>query len=134
MRADSIKKKVLVVDDDSDLVDVLTMALFELCGADTVPVGSYGELVQRGNDALGCQVALLDINLGSGQPSGIDVLRWLKEHRFGGRMMFLTGHASSHPLVAEAKRLGDITVVTKPISESELIAIVEGTYEPRAPG
>ena len=39
--------------------------------------------------------------------------------------MFLTGHAASHPLVVEAKRLGDAEVVGKPVSLDTLTSMLE---------
>jgi ActR/RegA family two-component response regulator len=85
-----------------------------------------GELTAHGDAALSCSLAILDINLGAGQPSGLDALNWLNERRFSGRTVFLTGHARTFPLVEEARRQhGDIEVLSKPVSSAELLALLE---------
>jgi DNA-binding response OmpR family regulator len=119
---------VLLLDDDPDLLDVLAWSLRELCGRESVPLGSYAELVRQADEALSCELALLDVNLGPGVPSGVDALRWLRERGFGGRVAFLTGHARSHPLVMEAERMGGAAISTKPLSPEELAALVDGTH------
>ena len=43
-----------------------------------------------------------------------------------GRIVFLTGHASTHPLVVEANRMGDAEIFSKPIDPDRLRSIVEG--------
>jgi len=79
---------------------------------------------------LRCDLALIDINLGAGQPSGVEVYRWLRARGFGGRIFFLTGHAMNSPFVAEAVRLGDAQVLSKPIRPDRLIRLLRGEYEP----
>jgi DNA-binding response OmpR family regulator len=68
---------------------------------------------------------LLDVNLGAGQPSGIDAYRWLREHSFPGRIVFLTGHATTSPEVIAARSHGQ-TVLEKPIDIVKLGALVTG--------
>ena len=117
---------VLYVEDNDDLrelvVELVTVAFQRRC----VGVGSYEELVALGEDALGCSVAILDINLGSNRRSGIDAYAWLRNKGYTGRIVFLTGHASTHPLVVEAQRIGDAEIFSKPIEPDQLRAIVEG--------
>jgi FixJ family two-component response regulator len=116
---------VLYVEDNDDLrelvVELVTAVLTHRC----VGVGSYEELVGLGDEALGCSIAILDINLGPNQPSGIDAYRWLRDKGYRGRIVFLTGHASTHPLVIEAKRIGDAEIFSKPIEPDRLRSIVE---------
>ena len=90
-----------------------------------IGVGSYEELVALGEEALGCGVAIIDINLGSSR-SGIDAYSWLRDKGYTGRIVFLTGHADNHPLVIEAKRKGDAEIFSKPIDPDRLQAVVEG--------
>lgn len=111
--------KILLLDDDEDLLDALSDLIRALTRNEVISVGSVGELKSRDAEALGCDLAILDINLGSGNPSGIDAYDWLKQRQFGGRISFLTGHATSHPLVAAAGRL-DATVLRKPCGFDEL--------------
>ena len=55
---------ILFVEDNDDLretfVELVTVVLERRC----IGVGSYEELVALGEEALGCSVAILDINLG----------------------------------------------------------------------
>jgi FixJ family two-component response regulator len=117
---------VLFVEDNEDLreafVDLVGLSLERRC----VGVGSYQELLALGQKALECGVAILDINLGPDQPSGIEAYVWLRRNGYHGRIVFLTGHASNHPLVAEARRIGDAEVFVKPIEPSRLRSMVEG--------
>ena len=117
---------VLYVEDNDDLrevvVELVSVALQRRC----VGVGSYEELVALGEEALGCSVAILDVNLGPNRPSGIDAYTWLRDKGYTGRIVFLTAHASTHPLVVEAHRIGDAEIFSKPIDADRLQSIVEG--------
>ena len=116
--------RVLVLEDDKDLRFILC-ELLSLSGADAcVSAGSLEDLRRERVEALGCGLALLDINLGAGVPSGLDAYRWLKDNGFSGRIVFLTGHARSHPLVREALELTHVQVLSKPIESKVLLELV----------
>ena len=55
-----------------------------------------------------------------------DAFEWLKRQGFRGRMVFLTGHARTDPLVARAWNERAAPVFQKPMTVEELGAIVEG--------
>ena len=112
---------VLIVEDDGDLRDVLS-ELYATADEECLAVGSLRALEQDAGRALSADLAILDINLGPEQPSGVDVYDWLNEHRFRGRVVFLTGHATSHPAVQEAIRRGNV-VLRKPIAPAELLRL-----------
>jgi FixJ family two-component response regulator len=116
---------VLYVEDNDDLrelvVELVTVVLKRRC----VGVGSYEELVALGEEVLGCSVAILDINLGPNRRSGIDAYAWLRDKGYTGPIVFLTGHASTHPLVVEAQRIGDAQIFSKPIDPDRLRSIIE---------
>jgi len=120
---------VLYVEDNDDLrelvVELVTVVLKRRC----VGVGSYEELAALGKDALRCSVAILDINLGADRRSGIDAYGWLRGQGYKGRIVFLTGHANTHPLVVEAQRIGDAEIFSKPIEPDRLRSIVEGEHQ-----
>jgi FixJ family two-component response regulator len=117
--------RVLLVDDDEDLVATMSELLSGAGANSCVVARSLGEVQRQGSEALACEVAIVDVNLGNGQPSGLDVHRWLREQGFGGRTVFLTGHAQSHPLVVAAARLGGVIVLAKPIRTEELLRITQ---------
>src|SRR3954466_1526166 len=107
---------VLLLDDDDDLRETLTEVMENGFGRACVGVRSVAELMQRRQDVLACHRAVLDVNLGPGVPSGLDAYRWLRSEGFTGPIVFLTGHAGTHPLVAEAQRIGSARLVGKPAS------------------
>ena len=117
-------RQVLLLEDDDDLRDALS-ELLGLLGADaTIAVRSFADLLAHRAAALRCQLAILDVNLGPGAPSGIDAYRWLVDHGFGGEIIFLTGHAQAHPLVREARKLPHVRVYEKPIDGRTLESLV----------
>ena len=105
---------ILILDDDADMLESLADFARTLSGRECVTVASYGDLVSLAPRLAEFSVAILDINLGAGRPNGIDAYRWLLESRFPGRIYFLTGHARNHPLVEEARRLGNVEIIEKP--------------------
>src|SRR4051812_13907646 len=121
---------VLFLDDDSDLREVFC-DLLPMLDAECVAVGSHRELVSTGERALASELAILDINLGPNEPSGIDSYGWLRDHGYRGKVVFLTGHAGSHPLVAEARELGGCSVFSKPITPEQLQSLLEEAAPPR---
>jgi CheY-like chemotaxis protein len=123
---DDATRQVLFLDDDRDLRDVVC-ELVPLFGAECIAVGSHAELLAAADRALASDLAILDINLGPGAPSGLDSCRWLRDQDFRGRIVFLTGHASSHPLVEEARKLCTAQVLAKPITPDRLQSLLEGT-------
>jgi DNA-binding NtrC family response regulator len=118
----AIRTDVLFLDDDEDLRAVF-YDLTAQFGKSCLIARSHSELVDLGERALACDVAILDINLGPNAPSGMDSYRWLKQRGFRGKVVFLTGHAESHPLVREARQLGGAEVFEKPIGFDRLCEI-----------
>ena len=116
---------VLYVEDNDDLRELVTELVTVVFKRRCVAVGSYEELVVLGQHVLGCSVAILDINLGSNRRSGLDAYAWLRANGYTGRIVFLTGHASAHPLVVEAQRIGDAQILSKPIDPDRLRSIIE---------
>jgi FixJ family two-component response regulator len=120
-----VSRSVLILDDDDDLRETLAETLQAMCGVEPIMVPDVAAMIEHGDQALGCTVALVDVNLGVGQPSGIDAYRWLVEHSFRGRIVFLTGHARVQTMVEEAVRAGTAQVIQKPASLRTLCALIE---------
>jgi FixJ family two-component response regulator len=116
---------VLILDDDKDLRDTLGEVIGDLCRSSCLFAGSYDELTALGGRLDECGLAILDVNLGPGRPSGVDAYEWLRARGFQGRIVFLTGHARTHPAVERAARL-DAAVHQKPLSVDALCSLVEG--------
>jgi DNA-binding NtrC family response regulator len=115
-----------LLDDDADLLEILA-ELLEERQCHCLRAQSLAELQALGPEVLAADVAVLDINLGSGQPSGIDAYDWLMSENFAGRLLFLTGHAHAHPLVARAERLRRATVLDKPLDGQVLLDKIIGS-------
>lgn len=116
--------KTLVLDDDDDLRMLLCEAVTSLAHQECLGVRSLDDLVAHQAEALGCDLALLDVNLGSGAPNGLDALEWLRAHDFQGRVVFLTGHARAHPLVERARLEAAVPVLEKPITLETLLSLL----------
>jgi DNA-binding response OmpR family regulator len=116
-------RSVLLLEDDSDLRTVLC-DLFDCYGARCTGVGSLNEMQNLlAHGRLPFDLAILDVNLGAGQPSGVDAYRWLRERSFSGEIVFLTGHGRSAPRVAEAYALG-VKVLEKPVAIDDLVKLL----------
>src|SRR4051812_21190276 len=116
----------VLLDDDEDLLESLADVL-SAAGCQCLLARSLSELERLGPRALAADVAVLDINLGPARPSGIDAYEWLLGHGFHGRIMFLTGHGSAHPLVARAHRLREAIVLQKPLGATRLVEQIVGS-------
>ncbi len=119
---------VLILDDDYDLRTTLSDMLHVMCDAECVVVPDVQAMIDAGDDALACEVAFVDVNLGAGQPSGLDAYNWLVDHGYHGRIVFLTGHARAQTMVDEAVRTGAAQVIQKPASLRTLCGLVEGPH------
>lgn len=117
------RERVLLLDDDEDVREALGELITLLTGHSTFALASVRELTEQRERALGCDLAILDVNLGAGQPSGLVAHAWLSAERFRGRVVFLTGHAARHPLVVRAAT-GGARVLAKPIGIDELRGIL----------
>ncbi|HXU82260.1 MAG TPA: response regulator [Polyangia bacterium] len=120
-----MRASILILEDDDDMRTALDDVVSTLLGWPCVAVASYDELLERSEEALGCSMALLDVNLGADQPSGLDALDWLLRQGFRGQVVFLTGHAQSDPLVQETLERGTVRLMEKPIGLSQLSALLD---------
>ena len=120
----------LVLDDDQDLRELLSAVVEAECRGPCVSVASYEELVRLGPTALQCRLAILDVNLGTHSPSGLAAYRWLRDHAFTGRIVFLTGHARTHGDVRLAEELDGVEILQKPVSVDEIDSVVRSAMDP----
>jgi FixJ family two-component response regulator len=115
--------RIFVLDDDLDVCqsvgDIVGAWGFDPCLSQ-----SYADMVSRGAEVLACEHALLDINLGPGQPSGIEACRWLRDNGFARPIVLMTGHAADHPLVKQALTAGPGQLLRKPFGLGELRRIL----------
>jgi FixJ family two-component response regulator len=116
---------VLILDDDYDLRTTLSDIMHLVCNADCVALPDVASLKKAGSRALACSVAIIDVNLGPGQPSGIDAYHYLKSRGYTGRIVFLTGHAGASLMVKDAVGDGTAELVQKPASIRTLCRFIE---------
>lgn len=116
---------ILLVEDDTDLRETLELALQGMGVQEVFSVGGLKDLQALGLQALRCTCAVLDVNLGPRQPTGLDVGSWLRSNGFTGRIIFLTGHAGAYPLIRSACERLDIVLLEKPASLSQLMQAIE---------
>lgn len=113
-------KRVLIVDDDIDLCSLLKK-LYERSGSVECQVAASLTEVSRFVEAsVFFDLIVLDINLGVNQPDGIDVYHWLRDKNVRSPIVFLTGHAKSHPTVQNACAISDAIVLEKPAEIQKL--------------
>lgn len=106
--------RIVFLDDNADLRFLVKALINSKMKLDCLDFATLGEMRARSGDVLTSKVAILDINLGPGEQNGLDAHKWLIENGYSGKIFFLTGHARSHPLVADAVRCG-ADVWEKPI-------------------
>jgi FixJ family two-component response regulator len=115
---------VLLVDDDEDLVEMFAL-LFARHGIAYRGAHSFDEVKALGDRLAPVTTAILDVNLGPNQPSGVDVADWLRAQGHAMRIVFITGHAPDHPLVRAASgEHGE--VLAKPVPTKQLLEIARG--------
>jgi FixJ family two-component response regulator len=123
----SLRSELLMVDDDEDL----RLAFADLVEAEydrhVIGAGDLDELVALGPRALACGLIIIDVNLGPSRPSGVDVLAWLREHDYRGKVVFLTGHGRTSPQVEQAHHTEGVPVLSKPLGAEALMGLVEST-------
>jgi FixJ family two-component response regulator len=114
---------VTVVDDDLD-TRVLFEKLFEVLGVSQVlTYGSVEDMQAARERVLASSLAILDVNLGRGLATGLDAFAWLRANRYRGRIVFLTGHAKTHPLVLRAADMPGVEVLEKPVAFDQVAAL-----------
>ena len=117
---------VLFVDDSSDLREVMKLMCQSL-GIECVCVPSMSAVLEKVVQVLRTDLAILDVNLGLGEPSGIEIYGWLKGQNYRGKIVFLSGHTRTDPQVAEATRISGVDFLQKPLGFGQLEALILGT-------
>ncbi|MBB5633934.1 two-component system OmpR family response regulator [Cryobacterium mesophilum] len=121
VRQDGSPVRVLVVDDESSLADLLTMALrYEGWSVKSALLGRAALTLAREfrPDVIVLDIMLPDID-------GLEVLRRLRADDFDGPVLFLTAKDSVRDRIAGLTASGD-DYVTKPFSLEELVARLRG--------
>ena len=104
------KAHALVVDDEADILDLLkiTLARMDVLATTAMTVGEAKRHLEGGRFDL----CLTDMNLPDG--SGIDLVRWIVEHRPELPVAMITAHGNMESAVA-AMKAGAFDFVPKPV-------------------
>ena len=118
----SEKAKVLILDDEPIVGDRLKPAL-EKCGYDvetqTDSQAAIDQLAQTRYDVL-----ITDLKMAG--PSGLDVLRFVKEQTPGTRVIVITGYATAEQ-AKESMKGGAVDFIAKPFRISQLRELIART-------
>jgi FixJ family two-component response regulator len=120
-------RTVLFVDDCRDICHVMEVMCQSLPEVECVCVTSMSAVLERAAQVLRTALAILDVNLGPGEPSGVEIYRWLKGQNYRGKIVFLSGHAKTDPQVEEAARISSVDFFRKPLGFGQLEALILGT-------
>ena len=116
----SVPTKVLVVDDDPDLQEILRICLghwgFEVTSA------ANGDEGARLADSYHPDIVLSDVMMPD--ISGIDLLKFLLSQEPGRPVILMTGYSTSN-MVAAAIKDGALDLLTKPLDYRKLKSILE---------
>lgn len=113
-------KRVLLLDDDIDLCEIMVEIIVELGAASCLAVHSLNELRDLTEDHNSFDLVLIDMNLGINSPTGVEAYTWLLEHGYNGRIVFLSGHEKNHPDIQMVLGNPGITVIQKPADANQI--------------
>ncbi|NHV60986.1 MAG: response regulator [Candidatus Verstraetearchaeota archaeon] len=118
------EKRILIVDDDEDIVESLSTLLSN--AGYVVDVALNGEEAIKKSKEKVYNVALIDVELPD--MTGIDLLTKLEERKPATRKIIITGYASLDNAV-KALNLGADAYLIKPVDPEELISTVKKQIE-----
>jgi FixJ family two-component response regulator len=122
-------RTVLFVDNSYDICQVFEALCQSLPEVECVCVTSMSAVLERAADALRTGLAIIDVNLGPGEPSGVEIYRWLKGKNYRGKIVFLSGHAMTDPQVEEAAKISGVDFFQKPLGFDQIEALILGTHQ-----
>ncbi|MBA2403967.1 MAG: response regulator [Bdellovibrionales bacterium] len=113
-------KRVLLLDDDIDLCEIMAEMVMEMGALSCQAVNSIKELKLIQEIPTRFDLIFVDMNLGINDLNGIDAYKWLREIGYIGQVTFFSGHDRSHPMIQLAMSLPNASVLEKPPSDSQL--------------
>lgn len=119
-------KKILFLDDDESLCFLMKEVFKEEPTVEVTTVNSYAALLEQQPVIADFDIIFLDVNLGPGQPTGLDAFAWLKTQSYNKKVVFFTGHAQAYPLVRQAVKTPNVYVLEKPASVAQIEEFING--------
>ena len=112
----TVKPRVLVVDDEADLLELISDTVAKGLGCKLIPVSSLAE-ARKALESQKIDLLITDLNLPDGD--GMSLLPVLHLHQPTAQAIIITGHASLDGAI-EAMREGATDFVPKPFTPVEL--------------
>lgn len=119
---------ITFLEDNEELREVLSEVTKSELGEEVLSFKSFDELVKHRTEVLQTKMAILDINLGSDQPTGVQAFHWLKSQGYTGKICFLTGHGKTHPMVQAASESG-AEIWKKPMYANALCEAIQSAIK-----
>ncbi len=120
-------RRVLFVDDSDDLRQIMEVLCESLPEVECICAPSMSAVLERAPQVLRTDLAILDVNLGYSQPSGLQIYHWLIGQHYPGEIIFLSGHARTDPDVEEASKISGVHFFEKPLGLVEVEGLILGT-------
>jgi len=125
--AQSQHPKLLLVDDDPDMIRLLTSVIS--CAADvdfgveslTDPVDARHRIEEGGIDILVTDLEMPGVD-------GLELLQCAKRRNAATQILFMTGHSPQESLLAALEH-GASDYLLKPVNQIELLALLRYAYE-----
>lgn len=114
--ANAEKKKILVIDDDSDFLESMHLLLV-MDGHDVLPISDGSDAVARYQE-FEPDIVFLDVKMPG--IDGFETFLRLKRHDGGARIVFTSGYAVSAERYREAKAKSLSGLLNKPIAHAAL--------------
>ena len=118
-----MKNKILIIDDEKSICDVLSFALKKKYDVDYTIDAEQGLEKLRDNDY---DVVLLDLRLGT--VSGLEILKEIMDVGLKAAVIVMTAYGSERVSV-EAMKLGAYSYITKPLDMEELKLLISKAIE-----
>lgn len=119
---------IMFLEDNAELREVLSEVTKSELGEEALSYSRLEDLKNHRDEVLQTKIAIIDINLGSEEPTGVEAFRWLKSQGYSGKICFLTGHVGAHPMVQEASEVG-VEIWSKPMFASKLCEAIRSVIK-----
>jgi len=119
--------KVLIIDDDSFMLDLMTLGL-NVLGINEIISATSGETALKIIDDVNCAIDVVLCDLNMPGMDGVEFLRYLAERDYSGGIALMSGEdlriLKTAEKLAEAHHLNTLGVLEKPVASPDLVAIL----------
>ncbi len=119
-----LPKRILVVDDEEIIRDVISNKIQKSLGYEVVEAGNGVEALKHVDEAIP-DLIITDIKMP--EMNGIELLRQIRERRLNVPVIILTGYGTIEDAIS-AIRLGAKSFIKKPFDMNEVISLIENIF------